>query len=164
MSLDVVKGVKEQLVAKGVDLSGPDGAFQITSRVAWALRADGAGILDKPTGNNSGGYAVDVVVYRDGTGYDVLIDGGGDNGPAWNKFAEPLDPSRWRSPFDPGDVEEVPPVVVPPTEGFDFLEWANRVEAKLDLLLAAPSQKVVFPPYQGKLFGVSFTLTPKKDQ
>src|SRR5688572_15243198 len=46
-----VAAVKERLRADGVDLIGPCGAFAITKRVAWGLRATGAGLLSKPYGN-----------------------------------------------------------------------------------------------------------------
>ena len=104
----IVAAVKADLVRRGVDLSGPDGGFQITKRVAWALRGEGAGLLDKPSGNNSGGYAVDIVAYPDGQIYDILGDGGGANTPQWPGDGEQNDPSRYRPAFDPGDA----PIVV----------------------------------------------------
>src|SRR6185436_18169417 len=42
---DVVQAVKADLVARGVNISGPCGAFQITGRVAWILRNEGWGLL-----------------------------------------------------------------------------------------------------------------------
>ncbi len=126
--VDLVTSVKAQLVAQGVNLAGPCGAFEITKRVAWALRAQGVGLLDKPAGNNCQGYSVDYVVFPDGSGRDILGDGGGDNVPEWD--AEPNEPpgsftGRWRAPFDPADgpitgtpvPPPVPPVIVlPPGE------------------------------------------------
>src|SRR5690349_18269590 len=49
--VEVVAAVKADLQARGVSLAESCGAFQITKRVAWTLRAQGAGVLDKPAGN-----------------------------------------------------------------------------------------------------------------
>lgn len=98
----VVRAVKARLEATGVPLDGPCGAFEITKRVAWQLRATGAGTLDKPSGNNCGGRSVDIIAYPDGRLVDILSDAGGSNGPVWNPI-EPVDASRWRAPMDPGD-------------------------------------------------------------
>lgn len=110
---DVVGSVKAGLQARGVDLSGPCGAFQITKRVAWTLRGDGAGTLDKPAGNNCEGRAVDIIVYPDGHGYDILSDGGGANGPAWNDVGIDNGAGRWRPVTSDPDAG-VPPVVSGP--------------------------------------------------
>jgi hypothetical protein len=117
MSVQVVASIKQQLVARGEDLSGPCGAFKITQRVAWALRADGAGLLDKPGGNNCLGFATDYVIFQHGPAFDILGDGGGANTPQWNEDDDPALIPRWRAPIDPGDVVTppvVPPVVPPP--------------------------------------------------
>src|SRR5258706_3387516 len=82
---DVVTAVKAELQAHGQDLAGPCGAFQITKRVAWRLRSEGAGLLSKPSGNNCDGYAVDYVTYPDGSGVDILGDAGGANSPGWDQ-------------------------------------------------------------------------------
>jgi hypothetical protein len=104
---DVVSRIKAELQSRGVDLNGPCGAFQITKRVAWALRAEGAGLLSKPGGNNCDGFAVDIVMYADGAAFDVLSDSGGANVPAWGQI-EPLDPARFRAAIDPGDGAPAP--------------------------------------------------------
>jgi hypothetical protein len=104
MSQEVVAAVKQELQQRGVDLSGPDGAFKITSRVAWRLRANGVGLLEKSSGNNSRGFAVDIVCFRDGRQVDMLRDGGGENGPQWNVL-EFVTPDRWRAPLDPQDEQ-----------------------------------------------------------
>lgn len=126
----VVASVKDGLVARGVDLSGPCGAFQITKRVAWALRGTGAGLLEKPSGNNCDARAVDIIVYADGHGYDILSDGGGANGPAWNDVPIENGAGRWRpvtSDPDGGSVTPPPPVVnPPPAPGFDFAAAFQR--------------------------------------
>lgn len=111
----VVAVVKQVLEDRGVDLSGPEGAFEITKRVAWMLRDDGAGLLAKSAGNNAHGFAVDIIAYQTGGYVDCLIDAGGVNTPAWQMHSDLVDPSRWRPASDPGDVPAPPaPPVDPP--------------------------------------------------
>lgn len=95
----VVAEAKAELEAAGHDLSGPCGAFAIVKLAAWKM-GGGAGLLDKPAGNNCEGYATDIIVYADGRHYDVLVDGGGRNGPAWGD-AGLVDPSRYRPAIEP---------------------------------------------------------------
>ena len=92
--------MKAQLQARGVDLTGPCGAFAITKRVAWGLRATGAGLLSKPSGNNCDGFAVDIVAFPTGLIVDILGDAGNANTPLWNT-GEPVDPARYRPAVDP---------------------------------------------------------------
>lgn len=107
--------IKQALEDRGVSLFGPDGAFEITKRVAWDLRDDGAGLLAKSTGNDAHGFAVDIIAYPTGAYVDCLIDAGGVNTPAWQIHSDVIDPSRWRPPSDPGDVLAPPaPPVDPP--------------------------------------------------
>jgi hypothetical protein len=108
----VVDDVKHELIARSVDLSGPCGAFQITKRVAWRLRAQGAGYIRKNPGqNNCELHGVDIVMYRDGRIVDILSDSGISNGPTWDTSKAPVDPALWQEPQDPGD-----PVVEQPTD------------------------------------------------
>lgn len=117
---DVVAAVKASLVARGVDLSGECGAFQITKRVAWQLRAEGAGLLDKPSGSNCMGYSTDIIAYPGGRIFDILVDGGGANGPAWSGV-DPVDPGRYRPAIDPGDSPGPTPTPTPtPAPGLDL--------------------------------------------
>jgi hypothetical protein len=112
---DIVSRVKGELEARGVDLKGACGAFEITRRVAWALRGEGLGLLVKPGGENCDGFAAGYLVYRDGTGVDMLEDAGGKNGPQWNP--DPPDAAlaaRWAPPVDTGDVLIPQPGPVPP--------------------------------------------------
>lgn len=113
---DVVASVKATLTAQHVDLSGPCGAFAITSRVAWRLKGEGAGLLIKPAGNNCQGYAVDEIAYPDGRLFDILVDSGGANGPSWNPNGI-IEISRYHPAFDPGDTGPIvsPPSTPPPT-------------------------------------------------
>ncbi len=97
---DLVVEAKADLTTEGEDLTGPCGAFKIVRRAAQYIAPSDptVGLLDKPTGNNCTGYATDIIAYRDGIIYDVLIDAGGANTPAWS-FSGSVDPSRYRPPF-----------------------------------------------------------------
>jgi hypothetical protein len=122
--IELIASIKADLVAKGVNLTGPCGAFQITSRVAWALRGEGFGLIAKSpaqNGCNANGqrYAIDAIMLQDGQTFDILISAGGEedanrqpipgtgNGPAWQVTgAAPRD--SWRAPFEV-DVAPKPP-------------------------------------------------------
>lgn len=110
----IVQNVATELARRGVNLSGPCGAFEITKRVAWLLRGEGWGLIRKPEGNNCDGYSVDCLIHLDRTVVDALIDAGGANTPAWNLKAELGDSASWRAPFDPGDMPAPAPAPVPP--------------------------------------------------
>ncbi len=84
-------------------------AFEVTKRVAWALRGEGAGLLIKNGGENIvswQGYSFSAsrICYPDGHIYKVISDAGpgGANGPSWqdNDFVDrslyvpAIDPSR----------------------------------------------------------------------
>jgi len=102
LSVEYVAAVKRQLEAQGVNLIGPCGAFQITSRVAWGLRGAGIGLLSKPGGNHCDGYAVDVLVLPNRTDIiDILSDGGGQNLPSWYEREHEVTADRWRPPVQP---------------------------------------------------------------
>lgn len=107
-----VAQAKAILVAQGADLTTPCGAWAITDLTAWLLRAEGAGILDKPTGNQCQGYSVDVIIYKTGKCFDVLVDSTGANTPAWNELEGLCDVARWRAPIDLTTV--TPPPAEPP--------------------------------------------------
>lgn len=97
-----VARVKAYLQSQGVKLTGSCGAFEITKRVAWGLRAQGYGLLSKPGGNQCEGYATDIVMHKDAGGdiVDVLGDGGNGNTPIW-QVTDTVDPARWRPPVQP---------------------------------------------------------------
>lgn len=141
--VEVVAAIKADVVARGISVAGPCGAFQITKRVAWALRGTGVGLLDKPAGNNCEGYSIDYLVFPDGSGRDILGDGGGENTPAW--APEPNEPAgafagRWRAPFDPGDVVVPPaPSPVPPPPADSTLD-----QTILDELRAHEAKEAAF--------------------
>ena len=128
--IELVASIKADLVAKGVNLTGPCGAFEITSRVAWALRGEGFGLVAKNPGQNgcdANGqrYAIDAIMLQDGQTFDVLVNAGGDedaqrqpipgtgNGPAFNVTgAAPRE--SWRAPFEVDRPIPDPPKPDPP--------------------------------------------------
>lgn len=132
---DVVRSVKTQVVAAGISILGACGAFEITKRVAWALRGEGAGLLAKPDGNNCQGYAVDIVCYPDGRIFDMLGSSGETNDPAWNEDP-PIDPSRYRAAFDPSTPTPqplpTPGPIQPPTPASPPYDEGQVVPFALD--------------------------------
>lgn len=114
-----VAEVKAELVARGVNLLGPCGAFEITKRVAWRLRNLGYGIFSKEPGQNSclhepqGRFAVDVVILPNGQSFDILINSETENTPAWQPHGGAGSPASWRPAFDPGDTPLPIPVPTP---------------------------------------------------
>ena len=82
-------------------------AFEVTKRVAWGLRDEGAGLLLKPTCENIvtwRGYtfAAGRIIYADGHLYKVISDvgRGGTNGPSWQDEGY-LDTSKRLPALDP---------------------------------------------------------------
>lgn len=134
---EVVASVKADLVARGVSLVDSCGGFQITKRVAWRLRATGAGLLSKPSGNQCDGYAVDIIAYSDGRIVDILTDAGGQNGPTWGP-GEPVEASRWRPAVDPGDAGGpfVPPSPGPAPAPVPVYTDLSPVYSRLDAMSA----------------------------
>jgi hypothetical protein len=103
-SAEYVAQIKAKLQSMGHDLAGSCGAWDIANNVAWGLRAQRFGLLEKSGGNNCHGFATDIVMPNTGTGIivDILGDGGGNNTPAWNASAPgEVDPGRWRPPVQP---------------------------------------------------------------
>ena len=84
-------------------------AFEVTKRVAWALRGEGAGLLIKDGGENIVGwqgrsFSASRLVYPDGHLFKDIYDAGpgGANGPSWQD--EGVDPgliSRYVPAIDP---------------------------------------------------------------
>lgn len=82
-------------------------AFEVTKRVAWGLRDQGAGLLLKTTGENIvtwRGYtfAAGRILYANGRLVKVIYDvgPGGANGPSWQEEGF-LDPNRRVPALDP---------------------------------------------------------------
>jgi len=100
--IDLVAQIKANCIAAGLSLVGDCGAFEITRRVAWALRDRGAGLLFKNTGAQCQERKVDFIMYEDGQGNDILISAGVLNTPAWQSSVA-VDPALFRAPTDPND-------------------------------------------------------------
>jgi len=153
--VELIASIKADLVARGVNLTGPCGAFEITKRVAWALRDEGIGLVAKnaaQNGCNANGerYAIDAVMLRDGQTWDILINGGGDedanhqpipgtgNGPAWQVTgAAPRE--SWRAPFqvDIPVPPPAPPPVVPDPPKPPAPEGGGLTASDVERILAA---------------------------
>lgn len=161
MSKELVEAVKNDLVARGFNLTGPCGAFEITKRVAWILKGDGIGLHRQTPGRNgcdwNGGYfSIDGLIYRDGPGIDCLGDGGGANTPLWTEEPD-WDPDRWVAPMDPGDVTVPPEPPEPPVPGpGPDPDCCARVEEQLHLLIAQVHNNAV--DVQAQLDQIQHTL------
>lgn len=140
---DLVAFTKSMLMAQGVDLSGPCGAFQITKRVAWALRGEGYGLLGGKTPGQNGcaengdKYAVDWLLKADGSGIDVLGDAGGQNAPDWRP--DSASATLFRPAFDPGDGPVVTPVDPPAPPVVDLEPLKAEIallKARIDALVS----------------------------
>lgn len=159
----VVAQVKADLVARGVSLAGPCGAFQITNEVA---RRAGLKLLKKVPGQNRAipqpdgscknpeeapgehGYADGYLIQLpSGTGFDMLGDAGGANNPAWQPETDPgLVARNLASYADPVTLGSAPvpiPGPIPPTSDFELellqrlsalQEHVRQIETKLDAM------------------------------
>jgi|KBSSwiStaDraftv2_1062776.scaffolds.fasta_scaffold11619_8 hypothetical protein len=133
MSVQIVVDVKALLIGRGQRWETNEDAAQITWRVAWILRDQGAQLVVKTPAQNGAvyqgvKYSHDVIAFPSGW-IDCLGSAGPpDNGnvPAWNPTGSsgaPLAP-----PFDldagvslpPVVVDPTPPVLVPPVDAFDL--------------------------------------------
>lgn len=93
----------------------------LLNAVAWAHRADGFGLLSKPTGSNCRQPQTGTLVSRDilmlaGSGriFDVLIDAEGKATPTWGEKTA-LSPSRFVPPVDSTvSLPHTPPPPPPP--------------------------------------------------
>ena len=172
----VVTAVKVQLETAGVDLAGPCGAFAITGRVAWILRAEGWGLITKTPGQNGCSvagrdrYAIDALAKQDGSQWvDLLINSETDNTPAWQVSTggpgQP-NPSLWAAPFDlgglptPNPTPDPTPNPTPPPDLSAILSRLDAAERRLQALESTPSPTL--PDYIGTgrvgWFGGSFTV------
>jgi hypothetical protein len=83
-------------------------AFEVTKRVAWALRGEGAGLLIKNGGENIAAwqgylFSSSRIVYPDGRLVKVIFDAGpgGANGPSWQDAGDYVDRSLYVPAMDP---------------------------------------------------------------
>jgi hypothetical protein len=105
-----LSGNKQALVACVHGAVNPprteEGAFEVTKRVAWLLRGEGAGLLIKNGGENIVGwmgysFSAGRICYPDGHIFKVLSDIPSTNGPSWqdNDF---VDRSLYVPAINPG--------------------------------------------------------------
>jgi hypothetical protein len=83
-------------------------AFEVTKRVAWGLRGEGAGLLIKNGGENIAAwrgylFSSSRIVYPNGRLVKVIFDAGpgGANGPSWQDAGDFVDPSLYVPAMDP---------------------------------------------------------------
>jgi hypothetical protein len=83
-------------------------AFEVTKRVAWALRHEGAGLLIKNGGENITAwrgylFSSSRICYPDGRLVKVIFDAGpgGANGPSWQDTGDYVSPSLYVPAMDP---------------------------------------------------------------
>ena len=136
---NVVREIKADLIARGVNLSGPCGAFQITKRVAWRLREQGYGLLGGKSSAQNGcatngdKYAIDWLLKASGEGVDILSDAGGDNGVIWAE--EEAEARLYRPAFDPGDTPT--PMPSPPSTSPNLstiMDLIDRLQRSVDAI------------------------------
>lgn len=108
---DVVAQVKNELLARGENLSGTCGAFKITSEVGTRLAAEGWGYVHSD-GNGcprpGENYRADTLMQPNGYTIDILRLSESNNGDVSNPLAYNIpdwsqtgnqNPANWRSPF-----------------------------------------------------------------
>jgi hypothetical protein len=121
--LALVQETKATLVARGQAFATNCDAFQITARVAWALRAEGAVLIKKSAAQNGcvylgQKYSHDALQFSDGWA-DLLASAGPPanvNTPTWQWTAgatNTADATKYAPPVDL-DAGTAPPVVTPP--------------------------------------------------
>ena len=126
--IGIITQAKADLQRTGHTFTTPCDAFAIVELAAWRMREEGAGLLDKPGGNNCRGFAVDIIAYPDGAIYDVLIAQTVENIPAWQvPGAGVVDPSRYRAAHDPEFDTGLPPT--PPSTPPATTPQLDRIEA-----------------------------------
>lgn len=159
-----VAAVRADLVARNVDLQGACGAFAITGRVAYQLRAEGWGLIAKNPGQNGcsingGRYAVDALQKTDGSAIDLLINAETENTPAWQVTGS-TSPDNWRAPFAMDSDTPVPPTPpvppVPPTPTDPTI--ALRLKA-LEEAVVALTARPVYTGCKASLFGFNVSCT-----
>lgn len=134
---DVVVTAKAAAVNAGINVDADEcSRFEITKRVAVLLAGEHAGLLDKPSGNNCQGFAVDIIAYPSGAIVDILGSGSdGPNTPHWLVQA-PVDPARYRAPIADGPPPARAPASEPPATQEDHDAAIHRIEAQLEAIRA----------------------------
>ena len=176
--VDLVATVKADVIQQHINIDGPCGAFEITRRVALAVKA---GLLGGKTPGQNGcsmagdRYSVDFIMWPDGRVVDILTDAGGANTPAW--FEESVDPQFYRVALPiavPTPIPTpAPPEPAPPVDLTPILQELSRVHEHLvtlgnqvQQLLDKPDPppptlpSITFPAYTGRVLGFGVTLRP----
>lgn len=106
--LDVVQAARTYYAA----YAGPQRAYLIVNKVAWDLRAEGAGMFFKDSGTAYLQRSLDIVIYKPaGETFDILGSAETDAVPQWNRTAPTGfgDVARWRQAVDPATIEHPDP-------------------------------------------------------
>ena len=174
----MVADIKAALEAKGQTFTTNEDAFQITARVAWALKWEGAQLVTKTAAQNGAvyhgvKYSHDVIAFPDGW-VDCLANAGppsNENRPAWTATGRSdaplvapfdLDASAWPP------APDVPPPLSPPDVSdiaADIMGLSFHVQA-LDLAIKQQGEQLENirlrqqRGLRGQLFGYTITLTP----
>lgn len=108
--------VEQERAKYGTPL-GEANAWKVTNATAYTWRAEGWGLLEKTTGTNYQGYAIDVLVnVRARQAVDCLYSSETIGGPQWSAMAwEDRFIALWRPPLPPADGP-APPDPLPPDD------------------------------------------------
>lgn len=121
-----VAAVKREVLARGISTANACGAFEITRRVAWAVAAEGWGLVHSDANGcvfQGEKYRADALMQRNGLTIDMLGHSESDEGdtsnpnnyniPQWGGTG-PQPGGNWREPMNPMDPGPVTPPVTPP--------------------------------------------------
>lgn len=145
MNAQFVADIKNDLISRGIiptEQSTNCHAFDITGRVAWHLRGEGAKLVRKTKPQNgcykdgeNDGFSHDAIAFPSkGFWADILSSAGppdNGNGPVWQQHTENFPPNL----ADPFDMGFGIPSEEPPVEGEET--ELQRLNMKMDLLLEA---------------------------
>jgi len=141
---DLVQRAHSELIAEGLIRRRTDQAQVeedkglLTRRAGYYSNTEGdpgIGILSKPTGNNSEGYSVDILIHKDGHFWDIATDSGGMAQPVdGEERYDPALAARWAQPTaELAALDETPgPGPAPPLPDDDD----DEIMAALDQVIA----------------------------
>lgn len=147
---DLVQRAHSELIAEGLirRRTDPEQVEQdkglLTRRAGYYSNVERdayIGLLQKPTGNNSLGYSVDILLHQDGRFWDIATDSGGLAMPVdGEERYDPALAARWAPPTaELAQIDEVPPGPGPdpgPGPRPDPRPDADDVMIKLDQIIA----------------------------
>jgi hypothetical protein len=137
---DVVARIRGQLESAGVDVHTVAGAFEITKRVAWELRSEGAGLLIKTAGENiwnwnGMSFSAARICYPDGALRKILTDVPTTDNPEWADDGT-VTTDRYVPAIDPGPLPGQPPTPPTPPDTPDTPSESDAaILAKLDTVI-----------------------------